>query len=331
MFEISNCISLKREHLRVSIRRQKNEEIFSKSRKVIQTDNAALMNYLIMRNEDDVIFNLREFIENRSQHIYESQQILKWLLEYDKLNQSNQAQQLTLFFLHQVSLNIEVKYIKLAASLLKQLCFQDEEALILTTRLSHKSTMRSQIFINELSNEEFIIDLMGSQLNTLELICNIMSDEQFIYLMFGKHPYFLDFFVAKLHDLRSCQMAIDLLYDMANSEKLCPIIANKKLIQDLVLLIPSQRILEILILIHQNSYNAELLEDTILIKYYIELLDQKIFLGEVLFLLNFMLDTKLNQFLLNQLLVRKKHIQDLCYSLNQQVNQLAANIVDKYL
>ncbi|CAD8138060.1 unnamed protein product [Paramecium pentaurelia] len=331
MFEISNCISLKREHLRVSIRRQKNEEIFSKSRKIIQTDNTALMNYLISRNEDDVIFNLKEFIENRSQNIYESQQILKWLLEYEKLNQSTQAQQLTLFFLHQVSLNIEVKYIKLAASLLKQICFQDEDALNLTTKLSHKSTMRSQIFINELSNEDFIIDLMGSQLNTLELICNIMADEQFIYLMFNKHPYFLDYFIAKLHDLRSCQLAIDLFYDMANSEKLCPIISNKHVIHDLILLIPSQRILEILILIHQHSYNAELLEEINLIKYYIELLDSKMFLEEVLFLINFMLDSKLNQFLLNQLLLRKKHLQDLCYCQNHQVNQLAANIVDKYL
>lgn len=86
---------------------------------------------------------------------------------------------------------------------------------------------------------------------------------------------------------------------MANSEKLCPIISNKNVINDLVLLIPSQRILEILILIHQNSYNAEILEETYLIKYYIELLDSKTFLGEVLFLINFMLDSKLNHFLLN--------------------------------
>ncbi|CAD8127025.1 unnamed protein product [Paramecium sonneborni] len=331
MSETQNCISLKRENLRVSIRRQKNEEIFSKSRKMIQYDNAELMNYLIMRNEDDVIFNIQDFIKNRSQNIFESQQILKWLLEYDKLNQSNQAQKLTLHFLYQVSLNIEVKYIKLAASLLKQICLQDEDALMLTTKLSHKSTMRSYNFVNELSCEDFIVDLMGSQLNTLELICNIMADEQFIHLMFSRHPYILDFFRAKLHDLRTSQLVIHLLYDMAYSEKLCPFISNQNLIQDLVILIPSQKILETLILIHQNSYNSEILEESYLFNYYIELLDSQQYLGEVLVLINYFLDSKINNVILNQLLIRKKLLQDLCYYQNSKINQLAMNIIDKYL
>ncbi|CAD8046357.1 unnamed protein product [Paramecium sonneborni] len=331
MFETQNCISLKREHLRVSIRRQKNEEIFSKSRKIIQYDNAELMNYLTTRNKDDVIFNLGEFIQNRSQNIFESQQILKWLLEYDKLYQSNQAQKLTLYFLHQVSLNIEVKYIKITAQLLKQLSLQDEEAMMLATKLSHKSTIRSQNFVNELQCEDFIIDLMGSQFNTLGLICNILADEQFILQIFTNNPYILDFFRAKLYDLRSSQLVIDLIYDMAYSEKLCSLISNKNLIQDLVMLIPQQKILEILILIHQNSQNTDILEEIFLINYYIELLDSQQYLGEVLVLINYFLDSKMNHVLLNQLINRKKLLQELCYNQNSKINQLAANIIDKYL